>query len=222
MDLRSRDGETSSLEGTNKRMNCGISSLLNPEPMILPPIHLPHFEFIPMSENKKKSLTGSPSSLEVLSEASSQPYELVIEPPISIRSNYHYYGDGGMNKRARVENPTLNPPKNHPHFPSHHRNLSNNNNSNSDDESANDEEAIPIFDDCDEIRRKVRNMLVSGVKVTHWLKEIGGVNSNSYQRFMAQKGPLTGCENRLYYAAYVYFEAKSCRRTTKIEEKIGI
>ncbi|VDC06241.1 unnamed protein product [Peniophora sp. CBMAI 1063] len=67
----------------------------------------------------------------------------------------------------------------------------------------------PIYDDCNDIRRKIRALLQEpGFKVTHWLKEIGNVNSNSYQRFMKQSGPYGGADNSTYYCAYVYFEKR--------------
>jgi hypothetical protein len=63
--------------------------------------------------------------------------------------------------------------------------------------------AASYSDDCNEIRRKIRllqkqpdfkvreyhlnprSMLLNVVllKVTHWLKDIGGINSNSFGRF---------------------------------------
>ncbi|KAG8946166.1 hypothetical protein FRC04_012021 [Tulasnella sp. 424] len=70
-----------------------------------------------------------------------------------------------------------------------------------------DEGEVPIYDDCNTIRRKIRALQKTpGFKVTHWLKEIGNINSNSYGRFMTLKGPTGGAENGTYYAAYVYFE----------------
>ncbi|KAI9057093.1 hypothetical protein FKP32DRAFT_1598581 [Trametes sanguinea] len=69
------------------------------------------------------------------------------------------------------------------------------------------ERAVPIYDDCNEVRRKIRRLLRQpGFKITHWLKEIGDINYNSYQRFMRATGPTGGAENGTYYAAYVYFE----------------
>ncbi|KZV71417.1 hypothetical protein PENSPDRAFT_664435 [Peniophora sp. CONT] len=67
----------------------------------------------------------------------------------------------------------------------------------------------PIYDDCNDIRRKIRALLQEpGFKVTHWLKEIGNVNSNSYGRFMKQSGPYGGADNSTYYSAYLYFEKR--------------
>ncbi|CDO72356.1 hypothetical protein BN946_scf184977.g53 [Trametes cinnabarina] len=66
---------------------------------------------------------------------------------------------------------------------------------------------LPIYDDCNDIRRKIRLLLKQpNFKITHWLKEIGNINNNSYQRFMKATGPTGGAENGTYYAAYVYFE----------------
>ncbi|EJD33813.1 hypothetical protein AURDEDRAFT_76675, partial [Auricularia subglabra TFB-10046 SS5] len=62
-------------------------------------------------------------------------------------------------------------------------------------------------DDCNTIRRKTRALLATpGFKVTPWLKEIGNINSNSYQRFMKATGPMGGAENGFFSAAYRYFE----------------
>ncbi|KAI0757121.1 hypothetical protein C8Q80DRAFT_78011 [Daedaleopsis nitida] len=70
-----------------------------------------------------------------------------------------------------------------------------------------DEGDLPIFDDCNEIRRKIRLLQKEpNFKVTPWLKEIGNINSNSFQRFMKASGPTGGATNGTYYAAYVYFE----------------
>ncbi|KAI0374288.1 hypothetical protein BV20DRAFT_1049112 [Pilatotrama ljubarskyi] len=61
---------------------------------------------------------------------------------------------------------------------------------------------VPIYDDCNEIRRKIRALQKEpNFKVTHWLKEIGNINSNSYQRFMKATGPHGGASNGTYYAA---------------------
>ncbi|KAF8912807.1 hypothetical protein CPB84DRAFT_1671066 [Gymnopilus junonius] len=70
-----------------------------------------------------------------------------------------------------------------------------------------DDGGVPVFDDCAEVRRKIRLLQKTPEwKVTHWLKEIGGINSNSFNRFMKEKGKTDGAANGTYYAAYVYFE----------------
>ncbi|KAJ3001894.1 hypothetical protein NUW54_g6151 [Trametes sanguinea] len=66
---------------------------------------------------------------------------------------------------------------------------------------------LPIYDDCNDIRRKIRILQKQpGFKITHWLRDIGNINNNSYQRFMKAMGFSGGAENGTYYAAYVYFE----------------
>jgi len=70
-----------------------------------------------------------------------------------------------------------------------------------------DEGDVPIHDDCAEVRRKIRLLQKTpGWKVTHWLQDIGGINNNSFGRFMSAKGKNDGAANGTYYAAYVYFE----------------
>ncbi|KAJ3488471.1 hypothetical protein NLI96_g2827 [Meripilus lineatus] len=49
-------------------------------------------------------------------------------------------------------------------------------------------------------------VLVGEDEITHWLRDIGNINSNSYSRFMKAKGATGGASNGTYYAAYVYFE----------------
>ncbi|KAI0639284.1 hypothetical protein C8Q77DRAFT_1152272 [Trametes polyzona] len=72
-----------------------------------------------------------------------------------------------------------------------------------------EEGCVPVYDDCNDIRRKIRALQKEpGFKVTHWLRDIGNINNNSYQRFMKASGPTGGAENGTYYAAYVYFEKR--------------
>ncbi|KAI0670020.1 hypothetical protein C8Q78DRAFT_975923 [Trametes maxima] len=75
-------------------------------------------------------------------------------------------------------------------------------------------------DDCNDIRRKILALQKEpDFKVTHWLKEIGNINNNSYQRFMKASGATGGASNGTYYAAYVYFEkvriAQGKKKTAK-------
>ncbi|KAH7931147.1 hypothetical protein BV22DRAFT_1027907 [Leucogyrophana mollusca] len=62
-------------------------------------------------------------------------------------------------------------------------------------------------------------MKTPGWKVTQWLRDIGGINSNSYGRFMKDSGATCGATNGTYYAAYVYFEkvriAEGKKKTAK-------
>jgi len=70
-----------------------------------------------------------------------------------------------------------------------------------------DGSGIPVYDLPGDVRRKIRALLSTpGFKVTHWLEEIGKINSNSYNRFMRAKDKYDGASNGTYYCAYVYFE----------------
>ncbi|KAJ7275243.1 hypothetical protein B0H12DRAFT_1086361 [Mycena haematopus] len=70
-----------------------------------------------------------------------------------------------------------------------------------------DGSGVPVYDLPGDVRRKIRALLSTpGFKVTHWLEEIGRVNSNSYNRFMRAKDKWDGMSNGTYYCAYVYFE----------------
>lgn len=70
-----------------------------------------------------------------------------------------------------------------------------------------DEGEVPLYDDCNDVRRKIRVLMKTpGWKVTQWLKDIGGINSNSYGRFMKDSGATCGATNGTYVAAYIYFE----------------
>ncbi|KAF8308082.1 hypothetical protein DL93DRAFT_2087324 [Clavulina sp. PMI_390] len=78
------------------------------------------------------------------------------------------------------------------------------------------DDKVAVYDDCNEIRRKIRALQKEpGFKVTHWLREIGNVNSNSYGRFMRLSGPDAGAENGTYPAAYTYFERRRIKEGKK-------
>lgn len=66
-----------------------------------------------------------------------------------------------------------------------------------------------VRDTGNDIRRKIRAYLAEGNKVTHFLRDIGGVNSNSYQRFMAQTGPAGGCSNSTYVSGLSELRGRS-------------
>ncbi|KAI5837773.1 hypothetical protein DFP73DRAFT_566647 [Morchella snyderi] len=75
-----------------------------------------------------------------------------------------------------------------------------------------EEGEVPIYDSCDEIRRKIRAFFRDPkyAKVTQkrFREEIGNVNSNSYRRFMEKKGEGSGAENGTFTGAYIFFEKK--------------
>ena len=46
----------------------------------------------------------------------------------------------------------------------------------------------PVYDTCNEVRRKIHALLSKGeVTISDFLRQLGGVNSNSYRRFMQMK-----------------------------------
>ncbi|EGZ18979.1 hypothetical protein PHYSODRAFT_499398 [Phytophthora sojae] len=71
-----------------------------------------------------------------------------------------------------------------------------------------EEGCVPVYDDCDEIRRKIDEFLVEGmVTKAAFLRALGNVNSNSMRRFMSlNRG--AGAANEVYRKAYAFFEKK--------------
>ena len=66
---------------------------------------------------------------------------------------------------------------------------------------------VPVYDDCDEVRRKSLDFISSyGIRVSEWLRLIGGVNSKSWRDFVSYSGERAGAANKAYYAAYVLLE----------------
>jgi hypothetical protein len=78
----------------------------------------------------------------------------------------------------------------------------------SEDES--DEDSSHVFKwDCNNIRRRINSFLATKeMTQTAFLRQIGGVNSNSFGNFMKLKGPATGCNNRTYSGAHHFFEKR--------------
>jgi hypothetical protein len=71
-----------------------------------------------------------------------------------------------------------------------------------------EEGEIEIDQSCDQIRRKINNLINSGeMKVTHFQRECN-INSNSYGRFMKLKGPFSGADNQTYLAAFIFFKKR--------------
>lgn len=68
-----------------------------------------------------------------------------------------------------------------------------------------DEGEVPIYDSCDEIRRKIRAFFrdpkYSKITQKRFCEEIGNVNSNTYRRFMDKKGEGAGAESGTFYGA---------------------
>ena len=80
-----------------------------------------------------------------------------------------------------------------------------------------EDEAVPVYDTCDEIRRKVAAYLRErGVTQAAFLNELANIvpdptvkfQSRQLKDFQAKDGPLAGNISRIYYAAYVFFEKR--------------
>jgi hypothetical protein len=57
-----------------------------------------------------------------------------------------------------------------------------------------------MYENCNQIRAKIRALLASGVKVSHFQNWIN-VNSNSYRNFMSYKSVWQGSNNSTFEAA---------------------
>jgi hypothetical protein len=62
---------------------------------------------------------------------------------------------------------------------------------------------------CNKIRQMINQFLATKeMTQTKFLIEIGGVNNNSFQRFMKLRGPMTGCDNGTYRGSIGFFNFK--------------
>jgi hypothetical protein len=67
----------------------------------------------------------------------------------------------------------------------------------------------PVYDTCNEVRRKIRAYLRTGEStIAAFLRACGNISHNSYQSFMSMKMPMQGSGNCLYPAAYHFFEKR--------------
>ncbi|KAI1762217.1 hypothetical protein GGR53DRAFT_502244 [Hypoxylon sp. FL1150] len=77
---------------------------------------------------------------------------------------------------------------------------------------------VPVFDTCDEIRRKINaHIKTPGLTAAQFCRDIYAqlhmpavkcFQSKSLNDFRGKRGPNAGCTSRVFYAAYVYFEKK--------------
>ncbi|KAJ9129569.1 hypothetical protein NKR19_g10304 [Coniochaeta hoffmannii] len=79
---------------------------------------------------------------------------------------------------------------------------------------------VPVFDTCNEIRRKIRAFLKKdGLSQAAFCRELTKIvaasgrriNASSLANFMGQKGPSGGSGSIVFYAAYIYFEKMRVR-----------
>lgn len=82
------------------------------------------------------------------------------------------------------------------------------------DSSENDDENYSgKFVSCDSIRRKITLFLATKeLTQTAFLSAIGGVNNNSFGRFMKLKGAYGGCDNGTYHGARKFFDRREKKR----------
>ncbi|KAI0908707.1 hypothetical protein F4823DRAFT_597922 [Ustulina deusta] len=79
-----------------------------------------------------------------------------------------------------------------------------------------EEDCVPVYDTCDEIRRKINaHLKTPGLTQTQFCRHLyaqlraprcQGIQSKQLADFRAMKGPRTGARSSVFYAAYVYFE----------------
>ncbi|KAF2668893.1 hypothetical protein BT63DRAFT_374032 [Microthyrium microscopicum] len=80
-----------------------------------------------------------------------------------------------------------------------------------------EDDVVSIFDSCDEIRRKINAYLRKpSMTRTHFLRDLHAqfqgprkpktMSCPQLATFLGQKGPVTGNQTNVYYAAYVFFE----------------
>ncbi|OWY96486.1 hypothetical protein PHMEG_00033235 [Phytophthora megakarya] len=80
---------------------------------------------------------------------------------------------------------------------------------------------VPVYDDCDEIRKKI-NFVLGEKTVTKaaFLRALGDVNSNSLRSFMnLKRGAGSGATNVVYCTAYIFFEKKHILEDGKKNKK---
>ncbi|KAE9119786.1 hypothetical protein PF007_g8416 [Phytophthora fragariae] len=75
---------------------------------------------------------------------------------------------------------------------------------------AHEDGTVPVYDDCDEVRKKINYFLgEKTVTKAAFLRALGDVNSNSLRSFMNMKrGAGSGAANVVYRTVYVFFEKK--------------
>ncbi|ETS78149.1 hypothetical protein PFICI_10211 [Pestalotiopsis fici W106-1] len=77
-----------------------------------------------------------------------------------------------------------------------------------------DKGPVPVYDTCDEVRKKIRAQLrKDDVTQAAFLREIGKsfnperkIQSKQLNDFLAKKGPLDGNTSAVFYGSYVFFE----------------
>lgn len=75
---------------------------------------------------------------------------------------------------------------------------------------------MPVYDTCDEVRRKINNhLLTPGLTQAQFCRDLlamlhgtrfTGLQSKQLNDFRSKRGPRAGCSSSVFYAAYVFFE----------------
>ncbi|KAI9702970.1 MAG: hypothetical protein M1836_008184 [Candelina mexicana] len=84
-----------------------------------------------------------------------------------------------------------------------------------------DTSSVPVYDNCDEVRQKLKAFLDSKAPIPgettkdgkpktytqkKLLEHMGDLNSSSLQRFLKAEGEKAGAENSVYYHGYIFLE----------------
>ncbi len=94
-------------------------------------------------------------------------------------------------------------------------------------------EKVPIYDTCDDVRRKVNaHLRESTMTQAAFLRELDKIlpgeqtlSSQRIKTFLGKKGPVNGCDSPVFYAAYVWFEKlriKNGKKKSKKREEMEI
>ncbi|KAF3018565.1 hypothetical protein E8E14_012846 [Neopestalotiopsis sp. 37M] len=83
-----------------------------------------------------------------------------------------------------------------------------------------DKGPVPVYDTCDELRKKIRALLrKEDVTQAAFLREIGNsfnpfrkIQSKQLNDFLAKKGPLDGNTSAVFYGSYVFFEKQRIKQ----------
>jgi hypothetical protein len=92
-----------------------------------------------------------------------------------------------------------------------------------------EDETRPIFDTCDDIRKKINDHLKSpGVTQAGFSRELSEmlpqskVSPRQLASFLKMKGPRAGGHNIAFYAVYVYFEKLRLKEGKKVGDFVAM
>ncbi|KAL2072071.1 hypothetical protein VTL71DRAFT_11414 [Oculimacula yallundae] len=92
-----------------------------------------------------------------------------------------------------------------------------------------EENKVPVYDSCDEIRRKIRQYLSkTAMNQAAFSREIAksfhpGKKVSGLAAFMGKKGPVSGNTSSAFYGSYVFFEKMRIKnKNPKTEHRLGM